>query len=1116
MKGLTRLKPDPADSLDALVELIEDKYPDYKVIVDPEGIVGVELPDQTGGEYRYERGAKNFTLYSKKESCETDEDAKELYTNLTMSKQCAADARILADSKIPECSPVKSVRSDISDTPSRKSTPSKVARTVAMGDTMCYIPDDTQCNSDGGDSEDGVETVAADELDNSCTGSSRGRAALPCASSIANRSRAASARSSSKSSVAELELEDSQGLCLDGRSSDAGSRRGSSRNQSQSQSQSASAKRTAMERTVEDGKKALELILQDFGADQHIEHCRQAKTCAGSVSRLRSYGRKIGRSKNKEDENFSQTLFDVADEIEHRQSLFDDAKSQLVMVVMEVPSTSRLAVINVMPEATLCSLIGREGSSSISTAALSNSTEAQALFLLMSGPGAPRTAQGLGLHLVKGFNSMVKDTQRPVTLQHLEKLFKSEDTGTMAKRITLFVTVLANQSMEELVNKFQEVPDRVAENDSLLIDGWCPTLWADLCCTYAMGQVAQRLDDGGNVSQGLQSLCTVIVNGRSKLSARVRCYHKHIGGVSHAARDTWAAMEKLSQQEVQSSAFKISHDTVEQWVMDLREARGNAKTDPVALLVALGELICGQCGVRVVEFAKWLVWAETNLSSYKGEQVVRAGLCLQGEMMECAAAVLKNADYHTDVMSIVSPVTAEDMKTDGNGSNVVRDKAYFDDSDNVPDAPAMCLVTAELASILSQFPCNASESRLFKAVSDRAKMLGDVWKLSHCDITESHTVCKHLRDLGNLSQQYLLWKKPAWPAQTRENSPAYTLETFCDKATTSEMLPRLIKNFVESSMVNDTVKMPALVKELQALENHFPKSLHPMIKAATCCNEVEELSLRLRMSKTYPNIVQLNDALYESITSAGTLPIGVTRKQYADAKLMLGKELGAAFSLYEAKINRMVNSCVQMEVLGANIIEEIKAWDFKSCTYVHATKDKPHKESLAAAKGIEAALQSFQNLSTTASELKAKLTHQPATIRDKIDSIQTAFTNGSYWRSLVTARNQLANSMLVNTIMNSAEPNNTGTWPAVAKNVLELVKNNLRCEPAEAIEPGLFKKVQDQADEKQKPGKATARKSRVSVGSDASTAAPSEAASCSSAGTAAAAVGPRLKFRRQA
>ncbi len=50
---LRRIK---CETQNELIELIKFKYPDYRIVVNKQGEVGVEILDQVEGEYRFERG----------------------------------------------------------------------------------------------------------------------------------------------------------------------------------------------------------------------------------------------------------------------------------------------------------------------------------------------------------------------------------------------------------------------------------------------------------------------------------------------------------------------------------------------------------------------------------------------------------------------------------------------------------------------------------------------------------------------------------------------------------------------------------------------------------------------------------------------------------------------------------------------------------------------------------------------------------------------------------------------------------------------------------------------------------------------------------------------------
>ena len=52
-----------ADAEEELVDVIQERYKDYRVVVDDEDCVGIEIFDQKEGAYRFETGSEGFTEY---------------------------------------------------------------------------------------------------------------------------------------------------------------------------------------------------------------------------------------------------------------------------------------------------------------------------------------------------------------------------------------------------------------------------------------------------------------------------------------------------------------------------------------------------------------------------------------------------------------------------------------------------------------------------------------------------------------------------------------------------------------------------------------------------------------------------------------------------------------------------------------------------------------------------------------------------------------------------------------------------------------------------------------------------------------------------------------------
>ena len=274
-----------------------------------------------------------------------------------------------------------------------------------------------------------------------------------------------------------------------------------------------------------------------------MEHSRQPKACGAAVDRLRKWARKLSKSNDDELRNYSQQLFDSADEVEERQSMFDDARNKFTALVSQAPSKPRLAVMKTMTIATICSVVSREAPR-ISDSALGNQMDGRALYLGVVAHTSPTLAQGLGLYLIKDDNTLVKQAQRPIIHAHLESIFKQPSPSALATAASNFLggSDLAAMGYDRLAEELDNVPEKISNSDGSLLFGWCPQLFADMVCALTMGEVSRCLALDIRIPGQIHGLVRKLVANRGKLSGRIRCYHKHIGGVSHAARDSWRAI----------------------------------------------------------------------------------------------------------------------------------------------------------------------------------------------------------------------------------------------------------------------------------------------------------------------------------------------------------------------------------------------------------------------------------------------------------------------------------------------------------------------------------------------------------------------------------------------
>ena len=643
-----------------------------------------------------------------------------------------------------------------------------------------------------------------------------------------------------------------------------------------------------------EAQSAYDKIIADFGGDQHLEHSRQPKACGAAVDRLRKWARKLSKSNDDELRNYSQQLFDSADEVEERQSMFDDARNKFTALVSQAPSKPRLAVMKTMTNATICSLVSREAPR-ISDSALGNQMDGRALYLGVVAHTSPTLAQGLGLYLIKDDNTLVKQAQRPIIHSHLESIFKQPSPSALATAASNFLggSDLAAMGYDRLAEELDNVPEKISNSDDSLLFGWCPQLFADMVCALTMGEVSRCLALDIRIPGQIHGLVRKLVANRGKLSGRVRCYHKHIGGVSHAARDSWRAIEQISESDL--TQVNCTASEVDSWLLTLRKTR--LEGEPVDLLCCLGEVICDDANYeKVVSVAAWMTHAEEAGGLAVTHQDLLANAQeLRDELRECMGKVISDSDWHEPAWAAgIGPREKENELQESEPA--VRDVSYFENPDNLPDEIAVVGVTAQLGSLLKSFPQGGAELACITEASRLAGSLMMTWKLANYDITKSHSIFDKLRQYGDLARKQLTWQAPGQGGRIPDgNKGINKIQQFVDKATSAEFLEKAIEQFVTGVLTN-TTNLAAVRRELVALNASFPANVQTLITAAKSFDNVEVLAERIRSGKMTPTLKELNTVLDQAVAATAKLPLATKREAYVAAKEVCGKEFGSLFA----------------------------------------------------------------------------------------------------------------------------------------------------------------------------------------------------------------------------
>ena len=1072
-----------AESDEDLIDIIKEKYPTYKIMINKRKEIIVEMLDQTDGEYRFERGTNDYIEYHKLEKYDDDDDFAEAYDNKVAKRaaremdrtvygganvkdldqldehaetQCYPESFSEAASHNPGSRGANTAAASFAAAPPAKPLPQPTSPSPPAQPNTVVILDDT---ADRWQSwpwqpqspSDSRRLKSSSHLSLSTTSAVSG--GLPVPKVTSSTVTASAARSSATAEAGELEEGQGNGLY-------AASDVGSSGNGSTALAAAEAAQicpKAQDERIRQEATKALKAIMADFGTDDdHFDHSRQNKACDQAISRLRKHARKCSNSSDDDLRNFGQQLWDCADEVEERQSLFDDGRTKFAQVVTSVPSAARTTIMAVMSEQTICNFVAREAAK-LSDVALTNQMSGRSLMLALVGHTADSKPPGLGLNLIKGNDSMVKQCQRPLVGSHLESIYKQPSFHAFYISSNNFVGDLLSNGPQDLEETLNAVPDRIAGNEPLVF-GFCPQLVGDMICTLVMGETAKCMSTDTRVPGHLHSLIRALVEQRGKLSGRVRCYHKHIGGVSHTARDIWRIMEKVAENN--SEVCECAADDVNSWTALIGEAR--LRGTQLELLEALCN-VTFEARDKLVILGRWLTNSEES-GTCSNDELRGCGLNFRCELVEAVARVLKDTDYHHAAMD--KNLTVESQPQDqnevdntmlvesANGANdpnqtpkadaaaTVKDKAFFEDPDNLPDAVAMTCVTHVVCGILKEFPHDGQGNQIYKDAENRANMIYECWRLNQYDITDKFTIFDKLRQFAELSRKFLVWSAPT-ARVVDETKATYQLQKFVDKATGSDFIEHTCEEYVTSLVADGAANLAAVRRELVALSASMPASTQKIAEATKSFDAVETLAARIKTGKLPPTLMELNQMLHTAVLNTKDVPIALTREPYVKAKTSVGGEYANRFALFEGQINRMDVACQTIKQRAGAIVSEIGTWNFEKTNFVKLPKDKPDEMILNASKAIESSWQSFDNFKNMASQLKVQNSHQPKFIKDKVSEISSKFESGAYAGELKEARVLLAHASLVNIIMNSKKKDDVVDWPIICQAMLNHLKTKL-------------------------------------------------------------------------
>ena len=137
--------------------------------------------------------------------------------------------------------------------------------------------------------------------------------------------------------------------------------------------------------------------MSSFGQDNHFDRSRRTKECVQSVNRLRKWAATLSRASDEDHKSFAQVMFDAAVQVEARQELFEESKSNYKNAILGVSSFLRANVLTKMAQDVVANLVSRE-TPKLSDDALKDPESAVALYERLRKDSQE---DGIGMRLVE-------------------------------------------------------------------------------------------------------------------------------------------------------------------------------------------------------------------------------------------------------------------------------------------------------------------------------------------------------------------------------------------------------------------------------------------------------------------------------------------------------------------------------------------------------------------------------------------------------------------------------------------------------------------------------------------------------------------------------------------
>ena len=470
--------------------------------------------------------------------------------------------------------------------------------------------------------------------------------------------------------------------------------------------------------------------------------------------------------------------------------------------------------------------------------------------------------------------------------------------------------------------------------------------------------------------------------------------HKNVQGVSSTVRDIWNEREKIANSAKEDDDFDMAPSQVVKYADTLRQGRHGDEFDCAN---AISEIVDGAVQSECRKLCRWVASAAKKTQQ---QNLLEVGVMFHKELGLSVDTHLQAFHYHCNTL-LARCASQCAPSTEGGPAETTlvrpcRDRAWFEDSDNMPDNVCLLDMISVALSMLGEF--SSQHGKLCAEASTLAKLGVELWKVSNYDITEKFTAVDQLRCFGDLFRRLTRANGDRDSfKRTNRCSAGYHVQLFVAKFDAEETLCRNAEKLVEEQLVKGGAHSAAILRELAALQKSLPGPVADMLVAAKVFQRAEDSWARIRSGPNAPGVEELNRILNEAEKNKDTLPgVLLQRSDINVAIRGLTQEFETAASIHVSKVDGMLNSCQATLQLCGGVLEAVPKWDFSTCPWASLSNDDPDPDIVMAGRGVLRAVQTWADMSGATQQLAQENSHQPDLLRSQLLVFKEGFSSGYY------------------------------------------------------------------------------------------------------------------------